>query len=612
MTSINGFVYFDTICNGVKDPNDPGIAGVRVQLTDLNGHPVLDVNGNPVGIATTDANGFYQFLDLPVGNYRVTELPPQPVFNGVQTIEGTTTAGMVNGVTVGTALNDVITNIDLMGGDNSVNNDFGECPPSNVGAISLSGNVYFDTNKDCILDAGDRPVGGVRLHLFRIGQAGGPVEIAQTTTNNLGQYLFEIDTAGTYMVTEDNVAGLIKECAQPGTVNGMVDGNDPPDVLTNIVLKNGDAGINYNFALISPTPPPPPNSKQQLLANLPNGGGNVAGTSVFSTDPSFANINRMAMGTHLMAVGADIGSAPTVRVFNFTTGQQMFNITAYNAAFLGGVRVAVGDVNGDGTPDIITAPGAGGGPNVKVFDGKTGALIRSFMAYNPAFTGGVYVAAGDVNGDGIADIIVGAGAGGGPNVRVFDGKTGAMIASFFAFNPAFTGGVRVAAGDFNQDGLADIVTGAGPGGGPEVRIFNAASIGKTSMAKIADFFAFSPTYTGGVYVAANAFGQGDINGDGRTDLVVGTGSGVGEVKVIDGASFTAFADFIAYNSSMTKNGVHVGVFDLNGDGRADVVAGSGGGAGSFVRVVNVATDQDLEFFQAFNPANLGGAWVAVA
>jgi hypothetical protein len=110
--------------------------------------------------------------------------------------------------------------------------------------------------------------------------------------------------------------------------------------------------------------------------------------------------------------------------------------------------------------------------------------------------GGVYIAAGDVNGDGFADIITGAGAGGSPHVKVFDGQTNSLLASFFAYDVAFTGGVRVAAGDVNDDGLADIITGAGPSGGPHVKVFD----GHTS-ALLASFFAFAPSFTGGVYPA---------------------------------------------------------------------------------------------------------------
>src|SRR5207247_3713589 len=139
---------------------------------------------------------------------------------------------------------------------------------------------------------------------------------------------------------------------------------------------------------------------------------------------------------------------------------------AYDPAFTGGVRVAVGDVNGDGFPDIITAAGPGGGPNVIVFSGKDRSEIANFFAYDMNFTGGVFVAAGDVNGDGFADIICGADAGGGPNVTAFSGKDGSLLLNFFAYDPAFTGGVRVAAlilptfSTFRS--LAEIVTGAGP------------------------------------------------------------------------------------------------------------------------------------------------------
>ena len=93
----------------------------------------------------------------------------------------------------------------------------------------------------------------------------------------------------------------------------------------------------------------------------------------------------------------------------------------FDPAFLGGVSVTLGDVNGDGTMDIIAGAGPGGGPQVRVLSGTDLSELASFYAFDPFFSGGVRVASGDVNGDGRADIIVGAGAGAGPHVRVFSG-----------------------------------------------------------------------------------------------------------------------------------------------------------------------------------------------
>ena len=104
--------------------------------------------------------------------------------------------------------------------------------------------------------------------------------------------------------------------------------------------------------------------------------------------------------------------------------------------------------------------------------GETGREILGFMAYDPSYTGGVWVAAGDVNGDGFADIVTGAGIGGGPHVNVFDGRTGQSIMAFFAYADSLRDGVTVAATDINGDGRAEIVTGAGLGGAPHVRAFN--------------------------------------------------------------------------------------------------------------------------------------------
>ena len=90
---------------------------------------------------------------------------------------------------------------------------------------------------------------------------------------------------------------------------------------------------------------------------------------------------------------------------------------AYDASFTGGVRVAVADVNRDGIRDVITSPGQGGGPVVRVWTEPPGQMVTQYNAYDPSFRGGVFVAAARIDNNAIADIVTGAGAGGGPHVR---------------------------------------------------------------------------------------------------------------------------------------------------------------------------------------------------
>jgi hypothetical protein len=315
-----------------------------------------------------------------------------------------------------------------------------------------------------------------------------------------------------------------------------------------------------------------------------------------------------------MVVGQDSGGTPLVRLFDLNTGVNMREIMAYDARFRGGVRVAYADVNGDGTPDIITAPGEGGGPHIKVFDGRNFqpllSPIGNFMAYDPNFRGGAFVAAGDVNGDGFADVITGAGFGGGPHVRVFSGFDGSVIAEFMAYDPNFRGGVTVAAGDVNGDGFADVVTGAGRGGGPHVEAFD---IHNGQL--IFSLFAYDANFHGGVFVAT-----GDVDGDGRADIVTGAGAGGGShVRVFSALDGSGLASFFAYSNvigstmyvgnSKYNGGVRITAQDADGDGRADILAVPGREGNPTARFYT-ASGNPLGALNLYDPSFLGGVFVA--
>ena len=190
-----------------------------------------------------------------------------------------------------------------------------------------------------------------------------------------------------------------------------------------------------------------------------------------------------------------------------TNGKRTLSFKPYGA-FNGIFGVAAANVGGDEKEEIITGAGFGGGPQVRVFD-INGKVRSSFMAYDKNFRGGVNIAAGNVIGDSKAEIITGAGFGGGPHVRVFD-NNGQSKVSFMAYDKNFRGGVNVAVGDVDGDGQNEIVTGAGRGGGPQVRIFNGLGQIKAS------FMAYDENYREGIFIAVY-----DINNDGVAEILTG-------------------------------------------------------------------------------------------
>ena len=292
----------------------------------------------------------------------------------------------------------------------------------------------------------------------------------------------------------------------------------------------------------------------------------------------------------IIIAGADAGAPPRVRVFDAGTGALKAGFLAYAPGFKGGVRVAAGDVTGDGVSDIITASGTGIPGRVRVFDGRTGAVVSNFFPFGTGNKRGVFVAAGDVNADGWDDIVTGMDAGGAPLVNVFSGRTGGIITSFLAYGAGFKGGVRVAAADFDLNGPAEIITAKGAGRG-HIRIFNGTGApwaptpppGAPAANIPNSFFAYGPNVTGGAYVAA-----GNIFGDGQPELITGPGkpapARVNTFIVVTGALFQTF---LVYPRSFL-GGARVAVADINRDGRLELLTAPGPGPAKPVRFLNVS------------------------
>ena len=171
----------------------------------------------------------------------------------------------------------------------------------------------------------------------------------------------------------------------------------------------------------------------------------------------------------------------------------------------------MGDVNGDGRADFNLGTAFGG--LIRIFDGPTLVPLVSAFPYGPLFPGGVNVAAGDVNGDGIDEVAFAPRSSGGP-VRVYT-----MQAELLIEGHPFNGvqGVNLAMHDVNGDGHDDLVMGAGAGATPRLRTFSILD-----RTLLLDIDAFDPGFTGGVFVATPSSARTRFTSPASTTFTAGT------------------------------------------------------------------------------------------
>jgi hypothetical protein len=369
----------------------------------------------------------------------------------------------------------------------------------------------------------------------------------------------ETDASALTITTKTANPGLIPTLTVSGagsnrTLNVVSASGQSGTTTVTVTVSDGTNSVSDTFdvnVFTVPPPPPPPPPAVPLV------------------------------GTQQFAVGTGSGGSQAVRFFNPDRTERF--IAAAFPGLTGGVRTATGDFTGDGVADVVIGTGPGSITQVQVLDGNTGAEIFRMQPFEAAFTGGVYVATGDLTGDGTMDLVITPDEGGGPRARIFSGKGFTQVADFFVIDDSnFRGGARTAIGDVDGDGRADLVASAGFGGGPRIAGFDGTTIGVNPQRLFADFFLFEDTLRNGAFISV-----GDIDGDGFADIVGGGGPGGGpRVLGLSGKSlltnaYITRANFFAGDLA-DRGGIRVAIKNLDGDNRADIIVGAGDGSGNRV------------------------------
>lgn len=387
-------------------------------------------------------------------------------------------------------------------------------------------------------------------------------------------------------------------------VVGDIDGDGVPDLAVGTPKQDGDFGGSNGFG-------PPQNVGKVFLvsgANLgvirelndpefqmvnPRKFGGQFGTSVAGVgDINGDGVSDVLVGVpHHNVVTPDEDQINAGRAFLFSGKDGSILLTLDDPASQEGARMGfsvagLGDVNGDGVADLLvgipkrdTDAGVADTGAVNVFSGANGDLIRTLDSPTPKANGrfGTAVAnAGDVNHDGVTDILIG--APGQSRAFVFNGATGALLLTLKSTAservPSF--GYAVAGGeDLNGDGTVDLAVGAPLQNryGGAAYVFNGTdgSLQRKLRAAPQAFAKF------GSAVALSR----DSTGDGQPDLLAGAPDetvnslqNAGEVFVFDGATGTlsktipsaAPKAFAGFGSAITTA-------DFTGDGISETVIG---------------------------------------
>lgn len=261
---------------------------------------------------------------------------------------------------------------------------------------------------------------------------------------------------------------------------------------------------------------------------------------------------------------------PMVRIFNPFSGLLEKEFYPFpETSLVQGVNVSSGDVNGDGLNEIIVAAGRNEKSLIRVYNSKA-EFINEFQAYADNFDKGVKVSVAKLYPNQPAVILTAPNEGGGPHIRIFNGQ-GIMITEFFAFDSRVYSGVNVTAGDLNKDGQLEIIAGSGYQAEPKIKIFD--NFGHF----IREFLVYDKKIKSGVNVLAF-----DVNNNGQAEIItIPYQDASAEVKIFTGEGIL-LNKFNAYSADY-KGGVNLSAGDIDNDKNPEIVIGPGFGLETLIK-----------------------------
>jgi uncharacterized repeat protein (TIGR01451 family)/CSLREA domain-containing protein len=336
---------------------------------------------------------------------------------------------------------------------------------------------------------------------------------------------------------------------------------------------------------------------------------NITTITADQYDPNPDNNTRMS-GSATVTVNAPLiitapgfGGGSHIRGFD-RHGNPVpeINFFAYGKEFRGGAYVATGDVDKDGSAEIIIGPGQGAtqGPRIRVIEQTGQPRGIEFFPFHPDFDGGTQVASGDVNGDGKDEVAMCKAISGDQSwCKVYKYNDPKTILAYWKVFGVPELGASIAMGDIDGDGKDEVIIGAGPGGGPHIKVFDVVGTKNVSgpeqgvVLKPIQIFPFHPKSRSGINVAV-----GDVDGDGKVEI--GACPQTGEIARCKIYRYNEhkhiISDFKVFDDHI-KTGAFITMGDIDRDGLADIIVGPADGGGPQIRAFKAdGTPLPLNFF----------------